>query len=158
MGRGFAAADSRRRLSLRTLIASLALAAAVACGGSSSSGGAGSGSSTASASGTTTNAATTSGSTSGSTVVFKETEYTISPMTLTLKAGTYTFRVTNVGQFPHDLHVAAAADGTEVGGSTVITAGSTTSFTVTLKPGTYAIWCAVDAHRSLGMQGTLTVQ
>jgi len=135
------------------IIASLGLVAAVACGGNSNSGGASSGTSS---SGTAN--AITSGSTSGSTVTFKETEYTISPTTQTLKAGTYTFKVTNDGQFPHDLHVAAAADGTEVGGSTVITAGSTASFTVSLKPGAYTIWCAVDAHRSLGMQGTLNVQ
>jgi plastocyanin len=95
---------------------------------------------------------------SSQTVVFKETEYSLSPDTLTLKPGTYTFKVQDVGQFPHDLHVAVSADGTEMGGSTVVTAGQTASFTVTLKPGLYTLWCAVDAHRSLGMQGKLTVQ
>lgn len=99
-----------------------------------------------------------SGSSGGQTVDFKETEYTLAPATLTLKPGTYTFRIQNVGQFPHDLHVAAASDGTEVGGSTVIVAGQTGSFTITLKAGTYTLWCAVDAHRSLGMVGQLTVQ
>jgi plastocyanin len=94
----------------------------------------------------------------GQTVDFKETEYTLAPATLTLKPGTYTFKIQNVGQFPHDLHVAASSDGTEVGGSTVITAGQTGSFTITLKAGAYTLWCAVDAHRSLGMVGQLTVQ
>jgi plastocyanin len=115
-------------------------------------------------SGDTTNAVDANGGASsisspgGQTVAFKETEYTLSPDTLTLKPGKYTFTIQDVGQFPHDLHVAVSADGTEIGGSTVITAGQSTSFTVTLKPGTYTLWCAVNAHRSLGMQGTLTVQ
>lgn len=99
-----------------------------------------------------------SGSSGGQTVEFKETEYTLAPDKLTLKPGTYTFKIQNVGQFPHDLHVAASSDGTEVGGSTVITAGQTGTFTITLKAGTYTLWCAVDAHRSLGMVGQLTVQ
>lgn len=95
---------------------------------------------------------------SSQTVEFKETEYTLSPDTLTLKPGAYTFKVSNIGQFPHDMHVALASNGTEVGGSPVVMAGQSASFTVTLQAGKYTIWCAVDAHRSLGMQGTLTVQ
>jgi plastocyanin len=134
----------------RLLLGLFALVAIAACGGNTNAsgnngGGGGGGTSSSSSSG-------------GQVVEFKETEYTLAPATLTLKPGTYTFKLQNVGQFPHDLHVAAAADGTEVGGSTVITAGQTGSFTITLKAGTYTLWCAVDAHRSLGMQGTLTVQ
>jgi plastocyanin len=77
---------------------------------------------------------------------------------LDVKAGTYTITVTNVGQFPHDMHVAVASDGTEVGGSTVVAAGQSASFTVTLRAGSYTMWCAIDAHESLGMKGTITVQ
>ena len=127
----------------RLLIGLVALSATLACGGSTSGSGGGGGGSSAS---------------SAQTVEFKETEYTLAPATLTLKAGRYTFHVQNVGQFPHDLHVAASADGTEVGSSTVITAGQSASFSVTLRPGAYTLWCGVDAHRSLGMQGTITVQ
>jgi plastocyanin len=94
----------------------------------------------------------------GTTVTFKETEYSLAPDTLTLKPGTYTFKLQDVGQFPHDLHVAVSSNGSEVGGSTVITENQSTSFTVTLKPGVYTVWCAVNAHRSLGMQGTITVK
>src|ERR1051326_5397003 len=60
---------------------------------------------------------------SGRSVSIKETEYTLSPSTLTLMPGTYTVTTTNVGEFPHDLHIATAADGAEVGGSTIVTAG-----------------------------------
>lgn len=134
-------------IGLFALVATFALAG---CGTNtdanvSASGGGGGGSSTGTRSG-------------GQTVEIMETEYTMSPDKLTLKPGTYTIKVQNLGQFPHDLHVAASSDGTEVGGSTVATAGQTVSFTVTLQPGTYTLWCAVNAHRSLGMVGSLTVQ
>jgi plastocyanin len=131
----------------RLLIVPLAAVAAIACGGDNAandvSGGTGGAPSPA---------------VSGASISVKETEYTFAPSALNLKAGTYTITVTNVGQFPHDLHVAAAADGTEVGGSTVVAAGQSASFTVTLKSGQYTMWCAVDAHKSLGMQGTIAVQ
>ena len=31
-------------------------------------------------------------------------------------------------------------------------------FVNVVEPGQYTLWCAVNAHRSLGMQGALTVQ
>lgn len=123
---------------------------AAACGGSSS----GTNNSVSSNSGS---AGTTSGSSGGQTLSFKETEYSITPATVTTKAGKYTIDVSNVGQFPHDLHI-ATSDGSELGSTPVIKAGQTGSFTVTLPAGTYTIWCAVDAHRSLGMQASLTAQ
>jgi len=131
----------------RVLIGLIVLSAAAACGGNAAanvSGGAASGSGTSRP--------------DARTIVFKETEYTMAPSELTLRPGTYTFKVQNVGQFPHDLHVATSAEGTEMGGSAVVVAGQSNSFTVTLKPGHYTLWCSVNAHRSLGMEGTLTVQ
>jgi plastocyanin len=134
----------RRRL----LIGLIALSSALACGGGSTS--------TNDVSGNGGGSAVTA--TRSRVVQFKETEYTMAPSELTLKPGTYTFRVQNVGQFPHDLHVATTAEGTEMGASAVVLAGQTNSFTITLKPGQYTLWCSVDAHRSLGMEGTLTVK
>ncbi|HSR24432.1 MAG TPA: plastocyanin/azurin family copper-binding protein [Candidatus Eisenbacteria bacterium] len=132
------------------MIALVALSALASCGAGSTTAAVGN---TGGGSG-----GSSSGASASQTVEYRETEYTLAPDKLTLKPGTYTIKVQNVGQFPHDVHIAASADGTEVGGSTVATAGQTVSFTVTLKPGQYTVWCAVDAHRSLGMQGTLTVQ
>jgi plastocyanin len=129
----------------RRLLVCLVALAAMACGSSTTSGGSGSGS------GTSSNPPAT-----GSSVSFKETEYTISPATATMKAGDYTISVQNVGQFPHDLHI-ATSDGSEVGASSVLKANESGTFKVTLKAGTYTMWCAVDSHRSLGMQGTITV-
>jgi len=129
------------------LIVLLLVASATACGG---------GDTTANnVSGAT---ATVRPAVNGNAISVKETEYTFSPSALSLKAGTYMITVMNVGQFPHDMHVAAASDGTEVGGSTVVAAGQSASFRVTLQAGSYTFWCAVDAHKSLGMQGTITVQ
>jgi plastocyanin len=125
----------------RLLIATAAAAglAAVACGGGSGQ--------TAS---TPTPAAT------AQTVTFTETEFKIDTASTSLKAGDYVFQVKNAGQFGHDLHV-ATPDGTEIGKSDVLQAGASGSFSVTLKAGTYTMWCAVDSHKARGMQGTLTV-
>lgn len=135
-----------RRLFLAALT-TIALAVA-ACGGSSGSG-EGSGSSSGSSG--------SSSSSSGQSVTFTLTEFKIDTASTTLKGGDYTFQVDNKGKFPHDLHV-ATSDGSEVGKSPVLNAGQSSSFKVSLKSGTYTIWCAVDAHKAQGMQGTLTVQ
>jgi uncharacterized cupredoxin-like copper-binding protein len=90
-------------------------------------------------------------------VTFIETEFKITTATTTLKAGSYTFDVQNKGQFPHDLLI-ATPDGSQIGKSTTIAPGSSATMQVNLSgPGTYTIWCDVDAHRAEGMQGTLTV-
>jgi uncharacterized cupredoxin-like copper-binding protein len=127
----------------RLLMATVAAAglAAVACGGGSGSG---------STSSTPTPAAT------AQTVTFTETEFKIDAASTSLKAGDYTFAVKNAGKFPHDLHI-ATPDGTELGKSEVLQAGASGNFQVSLKAGTYQIWCAVDSHKAQGMQGTLTV-
>jgi uncharacterized cupredoxin-like copper-binding protein len=129
-----------RRL-LVVALTTTALAAA-ACGGSSSSGG---GSGTASTPPPTPQ-----------TVNFTENEFTITTASTTLKAGDYTFQVQNTGNFPHDLHI-ATPDGSEVAKTDVIQPKASGTLQVSLKAGTYTIWCAVDAHRARGMQGTLTV-
>lgn len=132
---------------LRTvLIVPAVIMAAAACGSGST------------ANNVNANAATPTPGVSGSAISLKETEYTLAPSALTLKPGTYTVTVTNVGQFPHDVHVATSADGTEVGGSTVVAAGQSAQFMITVQAGQYTMWCAVDAHKSLGMSGTITVQ
>lgn len=120
--------------------------AAAACGG----GGSGSGSSSSSGSGSST------ATSSGQSVTFTETEFKIATDSTNLKAGDYTFNVQNKGSFTHDLHI-ATPDGSEIGATSVIQPGSSATLQVSLKAGTYTIWCAVDGHRAQGMQGTLTV-
>jgi plastocyanin len=130
----------RRLLMPALTVTALAVAA---CGGNSSGSGSSSGGSTSSG--------------SAQTATFTETEFKIDTASTTLKAGDYTFQVENKGKFPHDLHI-ATPDGSEIGKSDVLQAGQSGSFQVSLKPGSYTIWCAVDAHKAQGMQGTLTVQ
>jgi uncharacterized cupredoxin-like copper-binding protein len=125
--------------------------AAAACGGGS---GSGSGSGSSSNSGSTP--ATSAPSGQGQTVTFTETEFKITTASTNLTAGSYTFDVQNKGSFTHDLHI-ATPDGSEIGATSIIQPGASATLQVTLKAGTYTIWCAVDSHRAEGMQGTLTV-
>ena len=130
----------------RLLVVALTIGAVAACGGGGSSSGSGSGSGS-------------SGSTSApaaQTVTFTETEFKITTASNNLTAGSYTFNVQNKGSFPHDLHI-ATPDGSEIGATSVIQAGGSATLQVSLKAGSYTIWCAVDSHRAQGMQGTLTV-
>jgi plastocyanin len=127
----------------RLLVATVAAAglAAVACGGGSGSG---------------SGASTPTPAPAAKTVTFTETEFKIDTASTSLKAGDYVFQVKNAGQFPHDLHI-ATPDGTEIAKSDVLQGGATGNVQVTLKAGTYTMWCAVDAHKARGMVGTLTV-
>lgn len=131
----------------RVLMVALATGAvaAAACGGGSSGG-----SSSGSGSSASTPAAT------AQTVTFTETEFKIDTASTNLKAGSYTFDVQNKGTFPHDLHI-ATPDGSEIGATSVIQPNASATLQVSLKAGTYKIWCAVDSHQARGMQGTLTV-
>jgi uncharacterized cupredoxin-like copper-binding protein len=132
----------------RLLVVALTIGAiaASACGGSSS--GSGSGSSSGSSGGTA--------SSGGQTVTFTETEFKIATDSTSLKAGNYTFDVQNKGSFPHDLRI-ATPDGSEIGATSIIQPGGSATLQVSLKAGSYTIWCSVDSHRAQGMQGTLTV-
>jgi uncharacterized cupredoxin-like copper-binding protein len=132
----------------RLLVVALTIGAvaASACGG----GGSGSGSGSSSGSSAPTTAP------SAQTVTFTETEFKITTASTSLPAGSYTFNVENKGSFPHDLHI-ATPDGSEIGATSVIQPGSSATLQVSLKAGSYTIWCAVDTHRAQGMQGTLTV-
>ncbi len=84
------------------------------------------------------------------------TEYQITPATLSLDAGVYTFAAVNDGTISHALELT----GNGIDGHTpdlAFAPGHSEGFTVTLKPGTYLFFCPIDGHRALGMQGTLVV-
>lgn len=128
----------------RRLLACVLVVAAMACGGGGNGG---------------TSPTPSSG---GQTLTFHETEFTIAPTTLTIKPGTYTFSVSNDGQFPHDLWLSTQGNfdlASAIAHTTIMTAGGQkSSFQVTLKAGVYSTWCAVDSHRARGMEGTITVR
>lgn len=70
-------------------------------------------------------------------------------------AGKVTIRFDNPSPAAHNVTIAAA--GKDVAASKTIT-GATTSVSADLKPGSYTFYCSVDAHRQLGMHGTLAVR
>lgn len=90
-----------------------------------------------------------------STTTVVMTEFAFNPATLTVPAGRDTFVLNNAGQFPHTLHI--EGNGVSVDVAPAIDGGQNATGSVTLRPGTYDIWCPVDGHRDRGMVGTLTV-
>jgi plastocyanin len=74
---------------------------------------------------------------------------------LSAKAGKVTFKFDNKSSsVPHAFEV----EGNGVEEETDTITGSTASFTVDLKPGTYKYYCPVAGHEQAGMKGTLTVK
>ncbi len=74
----------------------------------------------------------------------------------TVKAGTITFEVTNRGTVGHAFQV--VGEGVDKG-TRQIGAREVATLTVTLKPGTYDVFCplAEGSHKSAGMAKTLVV-
>ena len=136
-------------LAIAAVLAALALAA---CGGDDDD-------DTTAASETTTEETTaeepaSSGGGGGETIAIAESDYKLDPADPTAKAGAITFELSNDGQAPHNLEV--EGNGVEEVSDTM-NPGDSTSFTVDLESGTYEIYCAIDGHKDLGMEGELTV-
>jgi plastocyanin len=74
---------------------------------------------------------------------------------LTATAGTVTIRFDNATPVPHNVVVGERERDIA---KTPVIHSDTTSLTTDLRPGQYVYYCAVDAHRELGMHGTLTVR
>ena len=86
----------------------------------------------------------------------KLSEWKIELSTGTVTAGTVTFTVTNAGIIPHAFEV----EGQGIEKQTdVIQPGSSATLTLTLKPGTYEVYCPVgeDSHKKLGMETHIKV-
>ncbi|TML75119.1 MAG: hypothetical protein E6G07_13075 [Actinobacteria bacterium] len=71
------------------------------------------------------------------------------------KAGKITLDMSNPAPVPHG--IAVKGNGIQQKGPTV-SQGSSSTVTVTLKPGKYEFYCPVDGHEAAGMKGTLTVK
>ena len=92
---------------------------------------------------------------SGQQVDVSATEFAFDPSDIELDAaGTYTFHLTNAGEFEHALEI----DGQGIEEETsVIGGGDSADVTVDLAEGEYEIYCPVGNHREMGMEGTLVV-
>lgn len=126
----------------------LILAAAVASLASCSSSGKGNSTST------TTKTPPTVGA--GTSVTVAESEFAIALPSKSLAAGTYTFRITNKGKFPHNLTVEGPGI-SDKAASPTLSAGSAGDLTVTLQKGSYNFSCSVDSHKTKGMDVTVNV-
>src|SRR2546430_6306808 len=74
----------------------------------------------------------------------------------TIAAGTVTFTVASAGSIPHAFEVEGQGIEQE---TDAIQPGASATLTLTLKPGTYEVYCPVgeDSHKKLGMETDLKV-
>jgi plastocyanin len=74
----------------------------------------------------------------------------------TIAAGTVTFTIANAGSIPHGFEVEGQGIEQE---TSIIQPGSSGTLTLTLKPGTYEVYCPVGeaSHKKLGMETHLKV-
>jgi mono/diheme cytochrome c family protein len=72
----------------------------------------------------------------------------------TAPPGPTKFVMPNKSPIQHNI----ALKGPVTGSGPVVGSGGTSSFTATLKPGSYEFYCAVPGHEAGGMKGTLTVK
>jgi uncharacterized cupredoxin-like copper-binding protein len=124
----------------RGLVAVAVLVAVAGCGGAPSG---------------STKSAPNTATVSGSSVAVTESEFSITLPSNTMKAGSYTFKVTNKGQFPHNLTI--DGPGVKDQASPTLSPGSSGDVTVTLQKGTYEFYCSVDSHKDKGMDDKVQV-
>ncbi len=74
----------------------------------------------------------------------------------TVRAGTVTFQVKNAGSMTHAFHV--KGDGVDKG-TREVPANQSATLTLTLKPGTYEVYCPMseESHKMAGMARKLVV-
>jgi plastocyanin len=88
-------------------------------------------------------------------VTASETEFHIALSQQTFTPGRYTFEAINAGTTIHNL----AITGPGLTGAITkdLGPGDKADLTVTLQKGSYDVFCAIDAHKSLGMDVHITV-
>jgi hypothetical protein len=90
------------------------------------------------------------------TVTVTEREYRISLSTKTPPAGLVRFVVHNAGHVAHALSISGPGLATRTTGT--IQPGGTKALQVTLRGGTFRVWCPVGRHAAAGMKTTLVIR
>ena len=104
---------------------------------------------------TTTAATTTTAPAAPQNVDVSETEFKITLASSSFKAGKYQFDLKNDGKIGHDLVIKGPGVSDEK--TPVIDGGKTATLDVSLKSGTYELYCSVPGHKQAGMDTKITV-
>jgi hypothetical protein len=87
-------------------------------------------------------------------VTVTEVEYKLTLSRSHLSAGKITLVVVNKGKLAHSLEISGPGLKKRLIAGTIMP-GTSRSVIVTLKAGSYALWCPVPGHAALGMKTTL---
>jgi uncharacterized cupredoxin-like copper-binding protein len=147
----------RRRRGLAAALPMAAAAVALTAAGCSSSGSPAAAPSSAAPSSAAPSAAASSAAAGGSTAVTAiETEFHIALSKKSFSPGTYKFTAVDKGHLQHNLVI----DGpgvTMAKTAGLLSPGQSASVTVTLRKGSYDIFCGVPGHKAQGMNVNITV-
>jgi uncharacterized cupredoxin-like copper-binding protein len=95
------------------------------------------------------------GSGGGSIVDVSLADFMIEPSQIAVEPGSYTFHVVNDGSEVHALEIEGPSGEVETGG---LEPGGSADLTVDFsEDGTFEMYCPVDDHRGMGMEGSITV-
>lgn len=83
-------------------------------------------------------------------------EYRVQPSRTVVKAGPIDLEAIDRGKDPHDLRLRLGTSGRELV-APQLTPGKRWRGVVSLRPGTYRLWCSLPQHERLGMRTTLQV-
>ena len=91
----------------------------------------------------------------GTTLSVTEWEWAVNFTAFTVTPGTYTVEVANHGKMTHNLNI--KGPGVDDWRSPDLSPGATSRLPVTLRQGTYELWCSIDNHKALGMDNRIHV-
>ena len=115
-------------------------------------GGGGTGDSSSNSTGGTTTPPKQAGS--ATKVTAELSDFHIKLSAETFQPGRYTFTAKNTGHHEHALEIEGPGGENR---SRTLDPGQSTTLTVTLKSGSYEVYCPVDGHKDLGMKTDITV-
>ena len=84
------------------------------------------------------------------------TDFRMAPQVIDARRGRLTLRVRDAGRLPHNISIRGRG-GERVVVSTMLP-GERDQATITLKPGSYRLFCAIANHEELGQYATLHVR